>query len=183
MTKLRKQRRRKQYRHNVNRKRLRNKIMNTGSIQCNEIKDKWESKKSARVNMSEMGLCYDPNANVKSKKPKRLLDEDEEIEEMTVPGKIDVALGLISEATAPRESRFRLPKSQIEYLTYYLNKYGSDYKKMAKDKKNVNQETWKQIRAKIRRFRGIPEQFNKYLTESGKNINEFNSDDNDDDDD
>lgn len=34
---------------------------------------------------------------------------------------------------------------------------------MALDRKNYNQLTWKQIRAKIKIFKGIPEQYNEYL--------------------
>lgn len=43
---------------------------------------------------------------------------------------------------------------------------------MALDKKNYYQYTWKQIRAKIKIFKGIPEQYNKYLESKNKsNIN------------
>ncbi len=34
---------------------------------------------------------------------------------------------------------------------------------MVKDEKNYDQETWRQFRAKIRKFMSIPEQFNVYL--------------------
>lgn len=40
---------------------------------------------------------------------------------------------------------------------------------MVKDEKNYDQETWKQFRAKIRKFMSIPEQFNKYL--ESRNLN------------
>lgn len=39
---------------------------------------------------------------------------------------------------------------------------------MARDKKNYYQETWKQIRAKINVFKGIPEQYNEYLASKQK---------------
>lgn len=64
-------------------------------------------------------------------------------------------------------SDYRLPKGQVEYLTYLLDKYGHDYKAMTKDKKNVYQETWKQIRAKIKTFMGIPKQYGEYLRARG----------------
>lgn len=38
---------------------------------------------------------------------------------------------------------------------------------MAKDKKNYYQETWKQLRAKIKTFMGIPKQYGEYLKERG----------------
>jgi ubiquinone biosynthesis protein COQ9 len=41
---------------------------------------------------------------------------------------------------------------------------------MAKDPKNHYQETWKQIRNKIKKFKNIPAQYGKYL-ESQKEQN------------
>ena len=34
---------------------------------------------------------------------------------------------------------------------------------MARDTKNYYQDTWKQIRAKIQRFKSVPEQYGEYL--------------------
>lgn len=64
-------------------------------------------------------------------------------------------------------SSFRLPKPQVEFLTYLLDKYGHDYKAMEKDKKNYYQETWKQLRAKVKTFMGIPKQYGEYLATRG----------------
>lgn len=58
---------------------------------------------------------------------------------------------------------FRLPKGVVKFATYLLDTYGLNYKDMVKDEKNYDQETWKQFRAKIRKFMSIPEQFNVYL--------------------
>lgn len=38
---------------------------------------------------------------------------------------------------------------------------------MERDKKNYYQETWKQIRAKIKTFMGIPQQYAEYLESRG----------------
>lgn len=38
---------------------------------------------------------------------------------------------------------------------------------MARDSKNYYQETWKQLRQKIRTFKKIPEQYEKFLIDSG----------------
>ncbi|KAJ8924831.1 hypothetical protein NQ315_000985 [Exocentrus adspersus] len=180
MTKLRKQRRRKIYRHNVNRKRLRNKIYSVGNIACKEIKEAWERTKSVETNLKEMGLSYDPNKtleipNTKKEFKASLLSNENDWEETTVEeeptqpisSKLHVAEALEADAKAPRERRFQLPKGQVEWITYLMKKYGKDYKAMARDKKNYNQETWKQIRQKIRRFRTIPAQYKKYLEENG----------------
>jgi len=48
-----------------------------------------------------------------------------------------------------------------------MSKYGEDYKAMARDRRNEWQETPKQIKQKIVKFRSIPEQFAKYAKENG----------------
>ncbi|KAG5889943.1 hypothetical protein JTB14_018838 [Gonioctena quinquepunctata] len=172
MTKLRKQRRRKVYRHNVNRKRMRNKIFSVGSIGCKEVKKGWEKQKSVETNLIEMGLSYDPNKTIKipnmKKKLKSLLTATEDwnetvVEEPVELTKCHIAEALEADAKAPRERRFRLPKNQLERLAHLMKTYGNDYKAMERDKQNYNQETWKQIRQKIKRFMSIAKEHNKYL--------------------
>ncbi|XP_030759744.1 nucleolar protein 16 [Sitophilus oryzae] len=175
MPRLRKQRRRKTYKHNINRKRLRNKIEGVGNISCKEIKNAWDKKKSVQSNLEEMGLSYDPNKTIEIPKRKKQLKEalgasegtEWKAEEIKQNSKNYVVKALESEAKAPREKRFQLPKGQVEWITYLLRKYGKDYKAMARDRKNYYQETWKQLRQKIRTFKKIPVQYNKYLQENG----------------
>ncbi|XP_044740381.1 nucleolar protein 16 [Chrysoperla carnea] len=191
MTKIRKQKRKKVYRTNVNRKRLNRKQKNVGKIACKPIDKAWDEKKTIRKNLKQMGLMYDPNAsikrsNVKQKIKKQILTSmkgdawHEEVVEQAVltkpekqkkpkvkPPKIHVAEELEREARAPRERNFRLPKGQVEFITYLLDKYGHDYKAMARDRRNHYQETWKQIRAKVKTFMGIPEQYSEYLQSRG----------------
>lgn len=125
-----------------------------------------------------MGLSYDPNKTIRipnSKKEMKvsLLSNENEWDEELVQecgvgsGKALIAEVLENDAKAPRERKFRLPKSQIEWLTYLMRKHKNNFKAMALDKKNYNQETWKQIRQKIRRFKLIPEQFNEFIKENG----------------
>ncbi|KAL3276205.1 hypothetical protein HHI36_020923 [Cryptolaemus montrouzieri] len=176
MTKLRKQRRKKKYRYNINRKRLRNKITNVGKINCEVVSDEWEKHKSTQRNLMEMGLSYDPNQTVKithvkknkpiSSKIKKdfewTVEEEIPVEEIPCSKKI-VAQKLLEDAKAPRVKMLRLPGSVVEWVTYLMDKYGNDYKSMARDKKNCNQETWKQIRQKIKLFKSIPEHYSEYL--------------------
>ncbi|XP_076761723.1 nucleolar protein 16 [Xylocopa sonorina] len=177
MTKIRKVKRRKKYRMNVNRKRLRNKLRKLPTITCPQVKDSWEVTKSTQTNLKQMGLTYDPNETLNIPSTKEIIknvtkwkiddaesksqteEEDVEME----PVKNYVAQELEAEAKAPRRRMFKLPKNQVYFLTYLMDKYGEDYKAMALDRKNYNQLTWKQIRAKIKVFKGIPEQYNEYL--------------------
>ncbi|XP_026672162.1 nucleolar protein 16-like isoform X2 [Ceratina calcarata] len=144
MTKIRKVKRRKKFRMNVNRKRLRNKSTKLPTITCSQIKKSWEVTKSTRTNLKEMGLAYDPNEvlkvpnvrediikNVKNWKITDAEDQsqNEEHDVEMVPAKVHVAEELEAEAKAPRKRMFRLPNSQVNFLTYLMDKHGEDYKK------------------------------------------------------
>lgn len=137
-----------------------------------EIKDAWEKTKSTRHNLGDMGLAYDANEALKIPGVEREFRHDDceaedEKKSASVPPKISVAATLEAEANAPRERMFRLPNQQVQFLTYLMDKYGEDYKAMARDKKNHYQLTWRQIRAKINTFKGIPEQYAEYLLKKG----------------
>lgn len=120
-----------------------------------------------------MGLSYNPNVTLKIPKsysdlqPKVSEWEEDIVNEPIMPSKPYVAENLETDAKHPRQRLLRLPNSQISWITYLLDKYGTDYKAMARDKKNYYQETWKQLRAKILQFEKIPEQYSKYLEERG----------------
>ncbi|XP_076623955.1 nucleolar protein 16 [Colletes latitarsis] len=177
MTKVRKVKRKKKFRMSVNRKRLRNKLRKLPTVQCPQIEQSWEISLSTRTNLKQMGLVYDPNEALKIPNIKKELikeakqkiadledvsDDEEENMDITCV-KNHIVKELEAEAKAPRRRMFRLPNSQVQFLTYLMDKYEEDYKAMARDKKNYNQLTWKQIRAKIKIFKGIPEQYNEYL--------------------
>ncbi|XP_053986786.1 nucleolar protein 16 [Hylaeus anthracinus] len=185
MTKVRKVKRKKRFRMNVNRKRLRNKLRKLPTVQCPQIEQSWEVTMSTRSNLKQMGLAYDSNEVLKIpnakreliKKVKRKLIDSEDIsddeeENMNMETeKSHIAKELEADAKAPRIRTFKLPNNQVQFLTYLMDKYGEDYEAMARDKKNYNQLTWKQIRAKIKVFKGIPEQYNQYLQNKMSNDN------------
>ncbi|XP_076160527.1 nucleolar protein 16 isoform X2 [Ptiloglossa arizonensis] len=177
MTKIRKVKRKKRFRANINRKRLRDKSRKLPTIQCPLVEQSWDMTMSSRTNLKQMGLAYDPNGVLKIPNTKKEMikeakskvvepedmseSEEENINLMYV--KNHVAKELEAEAKVPRKRIFRLPNNQVQFLTYLMDKYEEDYEAMARDKKNYNQLTWKQIRAKIKIFKGIPEQYNEYL--------------------
>ncbi|XP_043464890.1 claspin [Leptopilina heterotoma] len=181
MTKVRKVKKRKRFQANVNRKRLRNKLNKLPTIKCKQIKDAWEVKRSIKGNLKEMGLAADPNEIFKIPNSKKQALEnvsnvkatEKFLEENVIvkpPSKVYVAESLEKEAKTPRERLFKLPKNQVQFVTYMMDKYGEDYKAMTRDKKNYYQLTWKQIRAKINSFKNIPEQYAEYLVEKGEII-------------
>ncbi|XP_011872050.1 PREDICTED: nucleolar protein 16 [Vollenhovia emeryi] len=177
---IRKLKRKKKYNPNVNRKRLRNKLRKLPDIPCNEIKKEWEYKRSTRVNLKEMGLAYDANEAMQLPNVKHELlegarrdvagcEDSSDHEEMNV-AKSHVAETLEAEAKAPRQRLLKLPKAQTQFLTYLIKKYGEDYEAMSRDRKNHYQLTWKQIRAKIKMFKRIPEQYNELAQNSDEQL-------------
>ncbi|XP_013191156.2 nucleolar protein 16 [Amyelois transitella] len=179
--KIKKQHRKKKYLHKLNRKRMHKKQENTGEVLCKVIKESWDHRKSSYRNLRDMGLATDPNKTIKIpnfkqqqlKRAKQMVnegesesEEEQNIEEQPIKGHV---VGLLEkESKAPRKRRFMLPKGQVEFITYLLDKYGHDYKAMERDKKNYYQETWKQLRQKIKTFMGIPKQYGEYLQSRGK---------------
>ncbi|XP_058809049.1 nucleolar protein 16 [Phymastichus coffea] len=178
MTKIKKLKRRKRFRANVNRKRLRNKLNKLPNIECKQIKESWEATRSTIKNLTQMGLAYDPNDVLKVPSLKQTFletvknsqqdeSETENVEE-NVPNKLYVAQSLEKEARHPRAKLFRLPNNEVQFATYMMDKYGDDYKAMVRDRKNYNQLTWRQIKAKINRLKSIPEQYAEYLVKTGE---------------
>uniref|UniRef100_A0A1B6CTP2 Nucleolar protein 16 n=1 Tax=Clastoptera arizonana TaxID=38151 RepID=A0A1B6CTP2_9HEMI len=166
MTKIKKLKRSKTYKYNVNRKRLKKKLQKTPTVPCPQIKAAWNKKETLTKNLENMGLAYDsnvsvaiPSSNFKSKLRHSLSEKSDKPK----PTKTHVVMELEEDAHAPRERSFKLPTGRVRWLTYLMDKYGEDYKAMAKDKKNHYQDTWKQLRAQIKQFKGIPEQYNEYL--------------------
>ncbi|GFT54082.1 nucleolar protein 16, partial [Nephila pilipes] len=74
---------------------------------------------------------------------------------------------LESKANAPPPKSFRLPSEVMKFSVYMIEKYGEDYKAMAKDPKNYYQDTPAVIRRKINRFKNTPCQWNGYLRTKG----------------
>lgn len=150
-----------------------------------EIKNALDHRKTLTGNISDMGLVYDVNKalGIPNYKADRLrkrkielvhgfVEEDasgsEDEEEASAAQRFpkqQVVDDLESKSKELRESKFRLPQGIVKFVSYLIDKYGLNYKKMAKDHKNYDQETWRQLRAKCRKFMSIPEQFSKYLAE------------------
>ncbi|KAF6198886.1 hypothetical protein GE061_006909 [Apolygus lucorum] len=162
MVKIKKLKRKKTYKYNVNRKRMKNRMKKRPAITCEQMKGEWDSRKSVKENLRQMGLTSDVNATIKI--PTDRPDELMAVESLPDPKKTHVAMELEADAKAPRQKNFCLPNSQVFWLTKLIDKYGEDYQAMSRDRKmNAFQETWKQLRQKIKTFKNIPEQWNAYL--------------------
>ncbi|KAK7500690.1 hypothetical protein BaRGS_00007934 [Batillaria attramentaria] len=138
------------------------------TIHCKQIRQAWNEKKTLYKNMKDMGLSADPNTTLKIPRAKDLLGPqtaatDADTRYSQQRKKSRVVEELEEEANAPQQRRMKMSEPDVDFCIAMIDKYGDDYKAMARDALNYFQETPKQIGRKIRLFRSIPEQYNAYL--------------------
>ncbi|WAR22551.1 NOP16-like protein [Mya arenaria] len=138
-----------------------------------EIKECWDDKKSVLNNLADMGLSADPNKTLHIKSTKELITPMEmdisEIKKINKkPVKESVVKALEQEANIPAAKTNKLSEPEVMYCTYMMDKYGDDYKAMARDPRNHYQETPKQIKKKINMFKNTGPQYAAYLKSKGK---------------
>lgn len=126
--------------YNLNNRR----IKLTYSNHSTQIEESWEVTKSTRRNLKQMGLTYDPNETLKIPNVRKEIirnvanweiDDAEDKKQLEgdvdmTPPKIHVAEELETEAKAPRKRTFKLPNTQVYFLTYLMDRYGDDYQVM-----------------------------------------------------
>ena len=181
MTKLRKQRKRKKFNHGRNRKRVRKQQEKTTKfnvkVDCKVMKDAWDHRISVKENMAQMGVVLNaselmPVAGTREemvKKMKKLknipVESSEEMSEEIM--KPDVLAKLTSEANVPAKQTFRFSTTQVQLITYMMDKHGMDFKAMSRDPRNHYQETPAKLRGMVTKFISIPEHYAPYCKERG----------------
>ena len=183
MPKLRRQRKRQKFRYDRNRKRIKktqekhrkDKI----KVDNDVIKELWNPKESIKTNLESMGVAFDANKVLDKKSTKqqfieKIQDENQVEKTAAVPALAVKSSEVIKrleaqalEAESNKKSNFRFTGEQVKWITYCLDKHGDDFKAMARDPKNIWQETPKQIRQKVLKFVSIPEQFAVYAKKNG----------------
>lgn len=102
-----------------------------------------EASKNPKKFCHDVGLATDPNKVIGKKKkkqrkgPKPTSDFVRELEE---------------KANKPQKKRFKFGKVMCEELEYYIEKYADDYQAMARDKKNIYQDSPGQLKYKINKY-------------------------------
>lgn len=96
-------------------------------------------KKTSKEFYENVGLAADPNKKEKNikKKPTEFIAK------------------LEKEANKPVKKKFKFGKVMCEELDYYIEKYGDDYESMARDKRNIYQDSPGQLRYKIKKYQKI----------------------------
>lgn len=182
MPKLRRQRKRQKFRYDRNRKRIKktqekhrkDKI----KVDNDVMKELWNPKESIKTNLESMGVAFDANKVLDKKSTKQqFIEKIQDQNPNNIPPQ-EIASKKSSEvvkrleaealeAEANKKANFRFTGEQVKWITYCLDKHGDDFKAMARDPKNIWQETPKQIRQKVLKFVNIPEQFAVYAKKIG----------------
>lgn len=93
--------------------------------------------KSSKEFYQNVGLSADPNKKRIKKGPTEFVAK------------------LEKEANQPVKKKFKFSKVMCEELAYYIKKYGDDFESMARDKKNIYQDSPGQLRYKIKKYQNI----------------------------
>merc|ERR1719312_983297 len=81
--------------------------------------------------------------------------------------KPEVVTQLENEAKLVPKQNFRFTPTQVQLITYMMDKHGMDFKAMARDPKNHYQETPAKLKGMVTKFISIPEHYAPYCKERG----------------
>lgn len=87
-----------------------------------------------------VGLIQDPNKIKKKTSKRKPLPPTKYVQELE------------KEANKPLKKKFKFGKEMCKELDYYIQNYGDNYEAMARDKKNVYQDSPGQLRYKIKKY-------------------------------
>merc|ERR1719222_1577802 len=123
-----------------------------------------------------MGVAFDANnvvpkisskmKMVKEMKKKKGMEVDDN-EEEGMMRKSEVISRLEDEAKFEAKQTFRFTPTQVQLITYMMDKHGDDWSAMARDPKNHYQETPAKLKGMVTKFISIPEHYAVYCKERG----------------
>ncbi|XP_032885383.1 nucleolar protein 16 [Amblyraja radiata] len=143
--------RKKKFDYKTDRKKLKRKMAKKAAprIECAQIRNAWNNKKSVAQNLAEMGLASDPNRTLPIRKVKKMAS--------TVREKVVINPHVINEleaeASLPEVTMSTLSKEFIDYVRHMIETYKDNYKAMARDDLNYYQDTPHQIKKKIESYK------------------------------
>jgi len=145
-------------------------------VDCQAMKEVWDTRVSLKENMTKMGVAFDANnvvpkisskmKMVKEMKKKKGMEVDDN-EEEGMMRKSEVIARLEDEAKFEAKQTFRFTPTQVQLISYMMDKHGEDWSAMARDPKNHYQETAAKLRGMVTKFISIPEHYAVYCRERG----------------
>lgn len=97
----------------------------------------------------EVGLISDPNKVIGNLRKKKNVKKTKKEAQSAFVKELE------AKANKPQKKKFKFSKVMCEELDYYINKYGEDYERMARDKRNIYQDSPGQLRYKIVKYKKI----------------------------
>jgi len=180
---LKKQKHRKVYNYGRNRSRVRKQQERTTKfnvkVDCKAMKDVWDNRVTMKENMAAMGVALNANEIMpfagtkknminKLKKRKNVPIQEKSKPEVTKPEVVSI---LEAEAKAlmnlSAKQSFRFTNTQVQLITYMMDRHGMDFPAMSRDPKNHYQETTAKLKGMVTRFISIPEHYAPYCKERG----------------
>jgi hypothetical protein len=170
---------------NLKKKWKKMKAKSNPKVNFEQVKAFWDPKKSLKQNYMDIGLSSDPNQTLhipKAKttmKPKLIqmqIDNDEQQQdEITTKKEPSTKMQLLEEAAKQTTKvQHNLNENDVLYCIYFIEKYKDDYVKMAKDYKNYYQDTPKQLKRRIEKFKQMSNHYKKYLQDKKDGISFLN---------
>ncbi|XP_062393257.1 nucleolar protein 16 [Sardina pilchardus] len=156
MPKAKKSSKRKKFDYTKDRKKLRKKLRRklAPTIECAQIRNAWDDRKTVQQNLKEMGLQHDTKTVLPIRQPKLTSSEAMDVEtDDVLIRKPYVIKAMEAQASIPSQSSKTLSRDLMEYAQHMLREHGENYKAMARDEKNYYQDTPKQIRRKIEDYK------------------------------
>ena len=118
------------------------------------VRANWDKKKTVKENFTELGLVADPNATYRTTHHKKAEPEEVEVEfaDVSEYAETEVVKKLEEQSKDGAPVIRHFSPTESELWEGLVRDHGSDYKAMARDKRNTHQHTPKQIRRKIESY-------------------------------
>ncbi|XP_031573512.1 nucleolar protein 16-like [Actinia tenebrosa] len=147
-------------------KKRRNKQKKTLKIANKTIQKHWDESKTLKQNFKDLGLACDVNKSLPLVKKKNK-SENEEVEKMDTENPTQVVQELEMQASNSEDkTERRIAPGEARFIWNLIQKYGNDFKAMARDKSNIYQHTPNQLKRKYEGFLRSSQDFSKHLTDS-----------------
>ena len=139
------------------------------------MKDVWDNRVTMKENMAAMGVALNANdvmpfAGTKKSMINKLKKQKNvpiKVKEKPVVTKPEVVDNLVKEANVEAKPTFRFTITQVQLITYMMDKHGMDFKAMSRDPKNHYQETQAKLKGMVTKFISIPEHYAPYCKSRG----------------
>ncbi|KAK3714539.1 hypothetical protein QZH41_014210, partial [Actinostola sp. cb2023] len=128
------------------------------------ISQHWDHTRTMKQNFKDLGLSCDVNMTIPVVKKKNKTESNDE-EKMQVETPTPVVQEFEQLALLEEKTERRIAPGEAQFVWKLIQKYGDNYKAMARDKTNAYQHTANQIKRKCEGFLRSSQDFSQHLQE------------------